>query len=101
MSMIYVEYVGGAYVNRRNTLESRIVNLDKEEDTIISVSYNGERKALSRSDVIELLGLRARIMGGEAPIKSTDLEPPPKPKTKALASIGAILGPLLRQTLIE
>lgn len=81
-------------------MESRIVNLDTEEGAIISVTYNGERKVLTRSDVVELLGLRARMIGGEAPTTSTDLEPPPKPKTKTLASIGAILGPLLRVKVI-
>lgn len=78
----------------------QLVNLDDEKSTVISISYNGELRVLSRGDILELLAMRERLSRGESGVSqrasANDEHPPPKPKHRTLASLGAILGPILR-----
>lgn len=78
----------------------QLVNLDGEKNTVISLSYNGELRVLSRGDIVELLAMRERLSKGESAVShrasANDEHPPAKPKHRTLASLGAIIGPILR-----
>jgi len=76
-------------------LELQVVDLDSQKDTLISVTYLDERRVLGRSEVIELLALKTRFISGELSLMPSTPQTVQSAKAKTLASLGAILGPLL------